>query len=229
MNFAPPISTFARVDTSSSGARRATIDDLPSLQALWIEAGQPWEELEKLLAEFQVVADEDGSLLAAVGLLVEGTEGLLHTETVAVRAGEQADELRAQLWRRIQIVARNQGVVRLWTAEDAPYWATEFSVAPAATVAAAGAGFLGNDPTASWRVRELVDAAKVNRVIDEQMAIWATKRENDRALAMRKVKTWRAFAALLLVLFFVACLGALAIAKKAQQGRRDVPPSRRSF
>ncbi len=205
MNFAPPISTFARVDTSSSGARRATIDDLPSLQALWIEAGQPWEELEKLLAEFQVVADEDGSLLAAVGLLVEGSEGLLHTETVAARAGEEADELRAQLWRRIQIVARNQGVVRLWTAEDAPYWATEFSVAPAVTVEATGAGFLGNDPTASWRVRELVDPNKARQLVNEQMAIWSATRAQEQEQFQRKTRTFMLFALVLVAAIIGTC------------------------
>jgi N-acetylglutamate synthase-like GNAT family acetyltransferase len=205
LNFAPPISTFARVDTSSSGARRATVDDLPSLQALWIEAGQPWEELEKLLAEFQVVADEDGSLLAAVGLLVEGSEGLLHTETVAARAGEEADELRAQLWRRIQIVARNQGVVRLWTAEDAPYWATEFSVAPAATVEAAGAGFLGNDLTASWRVRELVDPNKARQLVNEQMAIWSATRAQEQEQFQRKTRTFMLFALVLVAAIIGTC------------------------
>ena len=193
------------MDTSSSGARRATIDDLPSLQALWIDAGQPWEELEKLLAEFQVVADEDGSLLAAVGLLVEGSEGLLHTETVAARAGEQADELRAMLWRRIQIVARNQGVARLWTAEDAPYWATEFSVAPAVTVQAAGAGFLGHDLTASWRVRELMDPNKARQLVNEQMAIWSAARTQEQEQFQRKTRTVMLVALVLVAAIIGTC------------------------
>ncbi len=219
LNFAEPVPTLPAVDSFAPSARRATIDDLPSLQALWLEAEQPWEELEKFLGEFQVVADPDGSLLAAIGLLVEGTEGLLHTETIAQQAHEQADELRALLWRRLQIVARNQGVVRMWTAEESLYWATEFTPASPAAIQGCSASFLANDPMATWRIRELVDLAKMNRIVDEQMAIWATKREGEREAARQRIAVWRSVAMVLLVLFFVACGATLLIAKKANEYR----------
>lgn len=94
-------------------ARRATQEDLPALQGLWQAAGLPWEELETFVTEFQVVPGDEGVLLAAVGLMVESNEALLHSE--AVRQNGDGDELRDGLWRRIQIVARNQGVHRVWT------------------------------------------------------------------------------------------------------------------
>lgn len=216
LNFAEPVSTLPAVDSFAPSARRATIDDLPSLQALWIEAGQPWEELEKFLGEFQVVADPDGSLIAASGLLVEGSEGLLHTETIAQRASEQADELRALLWRRLQIVARNQGVVRMWTAEESPYWATEFSTASAAAVQGCSASFLANDPQATWRIRELVDANRAKQMVNEQMAIWAASRSQEREQFQRKTRLFMSVALVLVALIIGICAWMLFKVMNAQ-------------
>ncbi len=186
-------------------ARRATLDDLPALQALWSEAGLPWEELAKFQAEFQVVPDEDGSLVAAVGLLVEGTQGLLHTEAVALRALERADELRSVLWRRIQIVARNQGVHRLWTQEDAPFWSTVFVPASAEAVRAAGVAFLGNDPEFPWRCNELVDPAKTRQLVNEQLAIWSATRAQEQEDFQRKKRAIMGFALVLVATVIGTC------------------------
>lgn len=205
MNFEISIPTFAAVEAFTPSARRATIDDLPALQALWQEAGLPGDELEAFLAEFQVVADDDGSLVAAVGLLVAGTHGLLHTEAIAQRASERADELRSLLWRRLQIVARNLGVQRLWTTEDADYWQTEFKPAPAEWIRTAGADFLGNDPTATWRVRELVDPEKARQLVDEQMAIWTASRAQEREEFDRKRRVFMGVALILVALVIGTC------------------------
>jgi hypothetical protein len=204
------------MDSFAPSARRATIDDLPSLQALWMESGQPWEELEKFLGEFQVVAGPDGSLLAAIGLLVEGTEGLLHTETIAQQAHEQADELRALLWRRLQIVARNRGVVRMWTVEEAPYWATEFTLTTAATSQGCSASFLANDPQATWRIRELVDANRAKQMVNEQMAIWAASRSEERGQFQRKTRLFMSVALVLVALIIGICAWMLSRVMNAQ-------------
>lgn len=100
--------------------RRATTDDLPVLRALWTAQGLPAEALEPYLLEFQVAEERGGAPAAAIGLLVAEDQALLHSEAVS---GDD-DEARAALWHRIRIIARNQGVRRLWTREDAPYWAT---------------------------------------------------------------------------------------------------------
>lgn len=193
------------MDPTSLSARRATIDDLPGLQSLWIEAGQPWEELEKFLAEFQVVADESGALVAAIGLVVEGTEGLLHTETVAVAAAELDDELRALLWRRLQIVARNLGVVRLWTAEEAPFWATEFVPALPEVRQGAHLTFLASRPDAAWRVRELVDPVRARQLVNEQMAIWSASRAQEQEQFQRRTRTFMLFALVLVAAIIGTC------------------------
>ena len=188
-------------------ARRATVEDLPALQALWQQAGLPWLELERYVTEFQVVpAEVDGILLGAVGLLVEGNDALLHTEAVA--GAEQADELRATLWRRVQIVARNQGVHRLWTQEDADYWqASGFGQASPAVVAGATATFV--DKSAAWRVCELIDPDKAKHMVDEQMAIWQAARAQEAEALQDKIRAFRTVAFGLALVVTVGALGML--------------------
>ncbi len=188
-------------------ARRATVEDLPALQALWQQAGLPWLELERFVTEFQVVPSEvEGALLAAIGLLVEGNDALLHTEAVA--DSEQADELRATLWRRVQIVARNQGVQRLWTQEDADYWqASGFSKAAPATVAGATATFV--DKSADWRICELIDPDKAKHLVDEQMAIWQAERAQEAEALQDKIRAFRTVAFGLAIMVTLVALGML--------------------
>ncbi|MDB6112923.1 MAG: hypothetical protein JWR69_4673 [Pedosphaera sp.] len=100
--------------------RRATVDDLQGLQALWGAMHFPALDLEKRLTEFQVVATPDGQLLGALGLEILGRHGRLHSE--AFNDFAIADALRQRLWDRMQSVATNHGLVRLWTQENAPFW-----------------------------------------------------------------------------------------------------------
>jgi N-acetylglutamate synthase-like GNAT family acetyltransferase len=197
------------VEPPALSARRATVEDLPALQALWQQAGLPWLELERYVTEFQVVpAEVDGTLLGAVGLLVEGNDALLHTEAVAVTGAEQADELRATLWRRVQIVARNQGVQRLWTQEDADYWqASGFSKAAPATVAGATATFV--DKSAEWRICELIDPDKAKHLVDEQMAIWQAARAQEAEALQDTIRVFRTTAFGVAIMVTLVALGML--------------------
>lgn len=186
-------------------ARRATVEDLPALQALWQQADLPWMELERFATEFQVVpAEVPGVLLAAIGLLVEGNDALLHTEAVA--DPELADELRVTLWNRVQIVARNQGVQRIWTQEDADYWrASGFSKPSPAMLGAATATFV--DKSAEWQVFELLDPDKAKHMVDEQMAIWEAARAQEAEELQEKIRRFRTFAFGLAGLVTLGALG----------------------
>lgn len=183
------------MESPALAARRATLEDLPALQALWQRAGLPWEELERFLTEFQVVpGEEEGVLLAGLGLMVEGNDALLHSEALATE--ENDDELRAALWRRLQIVARNQGIHRLWTQEDADYWrASGFVAASPAAVAGATAAFV--DKSAAWWLCELIDPEKAKRLTTEQMAIWQASRAQEAEELQTKIRTFRNLALLL--------------------------------
>lgn len=100
--------------------RRATLDDLPALRALWEAERLDAAALERRLTEFQVACDDTGRLVGAVALLRNGQHGLLHSEVFADFA--HADALRQALWERVRTVGRNHALARLWTRETSLFW-----------------------------------------------------------------------------------------------------------
>ncbi len=103
-------------------ARRATLDDLPALRPLWEAERLDADTLEKRLTEFQVVCDETGKLLGALGMQRHQQQGLLHSEVLADFA--LADTLRPLLWERMRNVGRNYALARMWTREPSQFWRT---------------------------------------------------------------------------------------------------------
>ena len=101
-------------------ARRATIDDLQKLFPLWQKEGLPAEDLGKRLPEFQIVEIPGGDMVGALALQVVGLDARMHSEAFADPA--QADSVRAKLWERVQTVAKNHGLIRLWTQIQTPFW-----------------------------------------------------------------------------------------------------------
>jgi N-acetylglutamate synthase-like GNAT family acetyltransferase len=100
--------------------RRATVEDLPQLRSLWQMEDLPVETLEKRFTEFQVALNEQGEVVGALGLQIAEGQGRLHSE--AIGWFDVADEMRAQIWPRLETLARNQGLTRLWTDSEAPFW-----------------------------------------------------------------------------------------------------------
>jgi N-acetylglutamate synthase-like GNAT family acetyltransferase len=100
--------------------RRATVEDLGGLKLLWERAGLQVLDLERRLTEFQLAVSPTGDLLGAVGLRIAGKDGLLHSE--AFSQPERGESLRLLLWERLRNLARNHGMVRMWTLEEAPFW-----------------------------------------------------------------------------------------------------------
>jgi N-acetylglutamate synthase-like GNAT family acetyltransferase len=100
--------------------RRATLDDLPALQALWKSMHFKLDELEKRLTEFQVVESAGGQIAGALGVEILRQHAWLHSE--AYQDYALADDVRPLLVERIQSLASNHGVFRLWTREKSPFW-----------------------------------------------------------------------------------------------------------
>jgi N-acetylglutamate synthase-like GNAT family acetyltransferase len=103
----------------SLNIRRATVDDLPALKSLWISANLPANELENRLTEFQV-AEHDGSFAGALGIQIVRQHLRLHSEDYADFA--VADAARELFWERIETLAANHSVFRVWTQENSPFW-----------------------------------------------------------------------------------------------------------
>lgn len=107
--------------------RRATVDDLPALKALWIATGLPTAELESRLTEFQVV-ENGGNFAGAFAVQVARQHLRFYAEDFADFA--VADAARELFWERIQTLAANHGVFRVWTQETSPFW-THWGFQPA--------------------------------------------------------------------------------------------------
>jgi N-acetylglutamate synthase-like GNAT family acetyltransferase len=105
---------------SNYRVRRATLDDIGQLMTLWQSMHLPADDLAKRITEFQLAESADQKILGAVGLQIADRQGRVHSEGFTDFA--LADELRPSLWERLQSVATNHGLVRLWTAEQAPFW-----------------------------------------------------------------------------------------------------------
>ena len=105
---------------SNYRVRRATVDDLPALQPLWRSMHFPVTEFEKRLTDFHLAETETGELLGAIGIEISGHHGRLYGEAFVDFA--LAETLRDELWQRLQILATNRRIFRLWTSEIAPFW-----------------------------------------------------------------------------------------------------------
>ena len=94
--------------------RRATVDDLPALKALWLAAQLPADKLKDRVTEFQVV-EADGKFAGAIGVQIVRQHARLHSEDYADFS--VADAARELFWERIQKLAANHGVFRVWMNE----------------------------------------------------------------------------------------------------------------
>ena len=110
---------IARMNPGQLQVRRATVDDLPALRNLWLAARLPAEELESRLTEFHVV-ESHGQFAGALGLQVVRQHARFHSEDYADFS--VADAARELFWERIQKIASNLGVFRIWTQETSPFW-----------------------------------------------------------------------------------------------------------
>jgi N-acetylglutamate synthase-like GNAT family acetyltransferase len=114
------ISILRAMSPSHLQARRATLDDIPSLRNLWEMMRYPVAELEKQLTDFQVVVDAAGEIIGAVGFRTLQRQGCIHSE--AFGDFSLAERARPVLWERIESLCTNHGVVRLWTNDPSPFW-----------------------------------------------------------------------------------------------------------
>src|ERR1700690_2721195 len=95
--------------------RRATAEDLDALKVIWTSMRLPAEDLGRRLTEFQVV-ESDGQVVGAIGFQIVRSAALLHSEGYADYSVAAA--ARNLFWERIQKLAANHGVFRLWTQEN---------------------------------------------------------------------------------------------------------------
>jgi len=185
--------------TPNHQVRRATIEDLPQLITLWQQEDLPWEKLEKRLKEFQVVEGEGAEVLGVLGLEVAGLEGRVHSEAFA--RPELGDPLRDLLWERAQIVAKNHGLVRLWSQFSTPFWnRCGFHAAPAEMIEKLPPAFGGNP--APWRYIQLRDDTALPASVDKEFAVFKEMEQAQTQKIFQRAKVLKFIAALVVLAVF---------------------------
>ncbi len=181
--------------------RRATVDDLPALRSLWTTARLPADELEGRLTEFQVV-ESNGAFAGALGVQIRRQHALLHSEDYVDFS--VADAARELFWERIQKLAANLGVFRVWTQEASPFW-THWGFQPA------DAEILGRLPeewknrAGQWFTLELKNEDAINHALKNQFTgFMDAEKKQTAALAARGRKITNFFT---VIFFILAAIG----------------------
>ena len=195
--------------------RRATLNDIKNLTALWRAMQLPAIELEKRLTEFQVVEAEDGQVVGGIGLHITERQGRLHSE--AFKDFAQADLLRQLLWERIQNVASKHGLTRLWSKETAPFWEhSGFRTATAETLQKLPA--VWSELKTGARTMPLREEAKAAPIsLDKEFALFMESEKSRTAKLFRQARTLRIIATLIAIILFIIVMmvGAFFVLHKA--------------
>jgi N-acetylglutamate synthase-like GNAT family acetyltransferase len=187
--------------------RRATTDDLEQLKALWEEARFPVLELEKQFTDFQVAADGEGRVAAAIAIQIAGHEGHIHSETYADFG--LTDALRPRLWQHLQVVAQNHSLFRVWTTEAAPFWRRDagFAEAPSDVLAKFPAAF--GTPGPRWLALRLRDEAAEPEALARQFEVFKIAEQEKRDKVLRHARALRFLGTFLAALLFISLFALL--------------------
>jgi N-acetylglutamate synthase-like GNAT family acetyltransferase len=165
--------------------RRATAEDLDALKAIWSSMRLPAEDLGKCLTEFQVV-EADGQVAGAIGFQIVRSAALLHSEGYADYS--VADDARNLFWQRIQTLASNHGVFRLWTQENSPFW-LRWGFQPADDEALARLPDEWKSSEEKWFTLELKNEAVINAALKNQFAGFMDDEKKKTAQVSAKART----------------------------------------
>lgn len=215
------------MNDSQFKVRRATVDDLPQLSQLLSASLLPTGVLEKRFTEFQVVENPDGALLAALGLQIAGRHGKVHSESFSDFA--LTDTLRPMLWERLQSVATNHQLVRLWTRETAPFWkqSAGFVAAEADVRTKIPAAFgPANEP---WLTLKLKEDLETVLSADKEFAMFMESEKARTEEVFAHAKMLKGFAYVLAIILFLFVVAASVYVFKASRHQNISPlhqPSR---
>jgi len=193
------------MNASNFRVRRATLDDITQLVALWKSMHLPADELAKRVTEFQVAQSAEGTVVGAVGLQIAERQGRIHSEGFTDFA--VADQVRPQLWDRVHAVATNHGLLRLWTQEQAPFWTHCGLVKPDEDALGKLPALWRNQP-ASWLTLKLKDDVETLISVDKEFALFMESEKQRTARAFQHAKILKGIAMVIAIalcaLMFVA-------------------------
>ena len=193
------------MSSSNYRVRRATLDDLVALRSLWSSMHLAEGDLEKRLTEFQAAINESGKLVGAIGFQVHERHARIHSEVFDDFS--VADEVRPLFWQRIQALAANHGVARLWTHESAPFW-THSGLQPASTEVLQRLPPAWAGAASPWLTLQLKDENAIASVEKEMAVLMQTERQRTAA----KLESAKTLKTVVTVIGFLVALAILAAA-----------------
>jgi N-acetylglutamate synthase-like GNAT family acetyltransferase len=200
------------MNSSNFRVRRATLDDISNLAALWNSMKLPADALSKRVTEFQIAETSEGVLAGAVGLEIAQKQGRIHSEAFTDFA--LADQLRPILWERIRAVATNHGLLRLWTLENAPFW-SHCGLVKSDPEALQKLPAAWQGPRSDWLTLKLKDDVETLVSLDKEFALFMDSEKQRTARAFRHAKILKVIATLIaLGLFIIVLAGAFLIFKR---------------
>ena len=193
------------MNASNYRVRRATLDDIGELNALWESMRFTTEDLAKRVTEFQVAESAEGGLIGAVGLQIAERQGLIHSEAFTDFA--LADHLRPLLWDRLHSLATNHGLHRLWTREAAPFWHQCGLQRPEPeTMEKLPAAWRGH--TSGWLTVKLKEDVEAVLSADKEFALFMQSERQRTERALQQARVLKQIATLIAVALFILVLGA---------------------
>jgi hypothetical protein len=185
--------------------RRATVDDLPALKSLWRAARLSAEELENRLTEFHVV-EAHGTFAGGIGVQIARQHARVHSEDYTDFS--VADAARELFWERLQKLAANHGVFRIWTQETSPFW-THWGFQPAHAEALERLPEEWKNLEGRWLTLELKNEDAIKSALGDQFADFVNAEKKQTAEVAAKARKIRAF---FTIIFFAISIIGFAIA-----------------
>lgn len=183
--------------------RRATLDDLGQLTALWQAMHYPQEDLAKRVTEFQVAEDPTGVLVGAVGLQIAERQGRVHSE--CFKDFGQSEHLRHVLWDRLQSVASNHGLLRLWTREQAPFY-NHCGLLKADSESLTKLPMLWRNEQDGWLTLKLREDVAAVVSLDKEFALFMESEKQRTGRAFQQAKVLKLIATVLAAVIFLLVL-----------------------
>ncbi len=181
-------------------ARRAMLEDLDQLRALWQVEQLDALQLDRTFTDFQVIESTDGRIIAAIGLRVDAKQGCLHSE--AYEDFGQTSILRPLLWERIQNLARNRSLLRLWTQEMAPFWREQnFESAGFAALEKLPASF--DSGKSGWLTLKLKDEVLAGLTPEQEFALFQEVAKEGTEKLKRQARIMNIVAMCIAVIFAI--------------------------
>jgi len=188
--------------------RRATVDDRAALKELWASMRLSPDELEKRLTEFQVVENSGNEVVGAIGIQFSGHHALLHNEGYTDFG--VADAARQLFWMRIQTLAANHGIFRLWTQERSPFWKSFGFQPPAAEVLERLPAEWKNEFEGGWLTLQLKNEEVITAALETQFAGFMAAEKQSTERVSEKVQTFKTIVTILGFAIGIICFAVAA-------------------